>query len=467
MGLLKAGIGAASGVLADQWREYFYSEALEQDILVTKGKKRTSKRSSNTKGEENIISNGSIVAVNDGQCMIIVEQGKVVDLCAEPGEYLYDASTEPSIFYGKLSDGIKHSFSQMGKRFTFGGDTGKDQRIYFFNTKEILSNKYGTINPVPFRVVDRNIGLDIDIAIRCNGEYSYKIVNPMLFYTNICGNVEDDYNRESIDSMLKTELLTALQPAFAKISEIGIRYSALPGHTMELANALNEVLSQKWTELRGIAIASFGVNSVTASKEDEDMIKQMQKSAVMRDPTMAAANLVGAQADAMRAAASNENGAMMGFMGLNMAQQSGGMNAQNLYTMGQQQQAQQQAAPQPPSSENRWTCECGTVNTGKFCANCAKPKPIPANEWICSCGTKTVGKFCMNCGKGKPAEDGWTCACGAVNKGKFCVDCGSPKPAGAPLYRCDKCGFEPEDPYHPPKFCPECADPFDDNDIKN
>lgn len=431
MGLLKAGAGALGGVLADQWREYFYCDALDADVLVTKGIKRTSKRSSNTKGNENIISNGSIVAVADGQCMIIVEQGKIAELCAEPGEFLYDSSTEPTIMYGGLNgENIKKNFAEIGKRFTFGGEAPKDQRVYYFNTKEILGNKYGTVNPVPFRVVDRNIGLDIDIAIRCNGEFSYKIVDPIMFYTNVCGNVDDEYTRSEIDSQLKSELMTALQPAFAKISEMGIRYSALPGHTTELADALNEVLSKKWTEMRGIKVWSFGVNSVTAPKEDEDMIKQLQRNAVMRDPTMAAAHLVGAQAQAMQDAANNDAGAMTGFMGMGFAQQSGGVNAQNLFAMGQQQAA---AAPKADG----WKCSCGAVNTGKFCTEC-----------------------------GKPQENGWKCSCGAVNKGKFCSECGSPKPAGAPLYQCDKCGWKPEDPHNPPKFCPECGDIFDSNDAK-
>ncbi|MDR3219005.1 MAG: SPFH domain-containing protein [Dysgonamonadaceae bacterium] len=437
MGLIKAIAGAIGGVLADQWKEYFYCETLSANVLVAKGKKRTSERSSNTSGEQNIISNGAMIAVADGQCMIIVEQGKVVEVCAEPGEFKYDTSTEPSIFEGSLGTGIKEFFLKIGKRFTYGGDTGKDQRVYYFNTKEILGNKYGTPTPVPFRVVDKNIGLDIDIAIRCNGEYSYKLTNPILFYTNVCGNVTDEYRREEIDSMLKTELLTALQPAFAKISEMGVRYSALPGHTMELSNALNAILSEKWKDLRGLEIASFGVNSVTASKEDEDMIKQLQKSAVMRDPTMAAAALVSAQAQAMQDAAKNEGqgGAFMAFAGMNMAQNAGGMNAGNLFQMGQQQQAAQ--SPQATG----WMCSCGaTGNTGKFCNECGKPKPADAN--------------------------GWTCSCGAVSKGKFCSECGKPKPADAPLYKCDKCGWEPEDPANPPKFCPECGDPFDDNDKK-
>ncbi len=456
MGLIKALQGAAGGVMADQWREYFYCESLGADILVAKGMKRISNkdRSSNTEGEDNIISNGSIIAVNDGQCMIIVEQGKVVEVCAEPGEFTYDQSTEPTVFYGDLGQNIVDVFKKIGKRFTMGGDTGKDQRIYFFNTKEIVGNKYGTPSAVPYRVVDRNIGLDVDIAIKCFGEYSYKVVNPILFYTNVCGNVEEDYRRDQIDGQLKTELLTSLQAAFAKISDLGIRYSALAGHTTEIADALNQILSAKWKDLRGLQIISFGVSSVKASDEDEKMIKDLQRNAAFRDPTMAAANLTAAQADAMKMAASNSRdmGAAFGFMGMNMAQQAGGMNAQQLYNMGQQQQMNnpgpQGGAPQGgpammtggAAGAPGWDCACGQKgNTGKFCSACGKPKPEPVQGWTCS-------------------------KCGAVNQGKFCQQCGSPKPEGEPLYKCDKCGWMPPDPHHPPKFCPQCGDPFDDND---
>ncbi len=439
MGLIKAFTGAVGGTLADQWKEFFYCDSLSENVLVAKGQKRTSRRSSNTHGEENIISNGSGIAVNDGQCMIIVSQGEIVEFCAEPGEFTYDKSTEPSLFTGSLGEGIKNTFKTIGKRFTYGGDTGKDQRVYYFNTKEITGNKYGTASPVPFRVVDKNIGLDVDISIRCNGEYSYKIVDPLLFYKNVSGNVTDTYTRDRIDSMLKTELLTALQPAFAKISEKGVRYSALPGHTVEIADALNEVLSKKWGELRGIKVYSFGVNSVTASAEDEEMIKQYQKSAVLRDPGMAAAVLSGAQAQAMQDAAKNQGGggAFMAFAGMNMAQNAGGINAANLYEMSARDNAAKAAA----------------ANT--------------AGTWKCSCGADNTGKFCHECGKAKPAENGWYCTeCGSFNKGKFCANCGTKRPAGAKVYKCDKCGWEPEDPTKPPKFCPECGDIFDDNDAK-
>ena len=475
MGLIKAIGGAVGGVLADQWKEYIYCDALAENVLVKKGQKRISGRSSNTQGDANIITNGSIIAVNNGQCMIIVEQGKVVEFCAEPGEFKYDTSTEPSLFSGSLGKSIVDTFKTIGKRFTYGGDTAKDQRVYYFNVKEIIGNKYGTPSPVPFRVVDRNIGLDIDIAIRCFGEYSYKISDPLLFYTNVCGNVTDTYTRDRIDSQLKSELMTALQPAFAKISDMGIRYSALPGHTQEIADALNEVLSSKWAQLRGISVASFGVSSVKASEEDEAMIKNLQRTAVMRDPTMAAATLTTAQAQAMQDAAKNTaTGPMFAFAGLDMANRAGGMNAQSLYQMGQNQQAQQpaqQPAPQAAPADG-WTCSCGAVNTGKFCAQCGakKPEPKPAEgSWTCTCGHVNTGKFCMECGakKPEPKPDGWVCpGCGKVNKGKFCPECGAKKPAEAKLYKCDKCGWEPADPEHPPKFCPECGDIFDDSDVK-
>ena len=462
MGLIKAIAGAAGGVMADQWKEFFTCEALPADVLAVKGQKKTTRRSSNTHGDENIITSGSRIAVADGQCMLIVEQGKVVEVCAEPGEYTYDASTEPSIFAGNLGASIGQVFQNIGKRFTFGGEAPKDQRVYYFNTKELIGNKYGTPSPVPFRVVDQRAGIDIDIAIRCFGEYSYRICDPILFYTNVCGNVSGDYTRDRLESQLKTELLTALQPAFAKISEQGIRYSALPGHTMEMADALNDVLSSKWRNLRGLEIVSFGVSSVKASEEDEAMLKELQRNAAFMDPTRAAAHLVGAQASAMQAAANNQNaGPAMAFMGMNMAGQAGGVNAQSLYQMG----AQQQAAPAAAG----WTCACGQSGiTGKFCPNCGKPKPAPApaaGSWTCSCGATATGKFCPECGKPRPADTGWTCSCGAVNKGKFCAECGKPKPAGTPKYKCDKCGWEPKDPTHPPKFCPECGDPFDDGDI--
>ncbi len=412
MGLIKAGVGALGGTLADQWKEFFYCDAIDKDTLVVKGAKRTSSRSSNTKGNDNIISNGSGIAVADGQCMIIVEQGKIVEVCAEPGQFTYDSSTEPSIFEGKLGDSIKETFKTIGKRFTFGGDTGKDQRVYYFNTKEIVDNKFGTATPIPFRVVDSRIGLDLDTGVRCNGVYSYKITNPLLFFSNVCGNVEQDYERSEIDSQLKTEFVSALQPAFAKLSELELRPNQIPAHTMELCDLMNETLTRKWSEARGLSVVSIAMNPVSIPDGDAEIIKKLQQAAALTNPALAAGTLVGAQADAMRTAAGNTAGAMAGFVGMGMAANAGGANAQSLFGMASQQQSAAPAQPAQPAQ---------TANT-------------------------------------------WTCSCGVLNKGKFCSECGKPKPAGVHKYKCSKCGWEPEDPAHLPKFCPECGDPFNDDD---
>ncbi len=455
MGLIKAAVGAAGGVLADQWKEFFYSEALSRDTLVVKGQKRITSRSSNTRGNDNIISNGSGIAVADGQAMIIVEQGKVVEFCAMPGEYTYDTSTEPSIFAGSLGESIINTFKLIGRRFTYGGDTGKDQRVYYFNTKEITENMFGSQKPVPFRIVDKNINLDIDVSIRCNGVYSYKIVNPLLFYTNVCGNVADSFKRSEIDAQLKHEFIDALQPSFGRISALQIRPNEISNHIPEFRDALNAELSQKWQELRGIQVVSVAFGSITLPDEDMELIKMAQRNAINRDPGMAAATLVSAQADAMKDAAKNKNGAMNAFLGMGMAQNAGGMNAQQLFEISAQQQAARQQAEAQAAAQ-------------QAAQQAAQPKQAnPSGGWKCECGTENQGKFCMNCGKPKPEENGWNCPqCGTTNQGKFCMNCGFKKPAGAPLYRCDKCGWTPEDPHNPPKFCPECGDVFDGNDIQ-
>ncbi|MDR2575320.1 MAG: SPFH domain-containing protein [Treponema sp.] len=432
MGLIKALAGAAGGALADQWLEFFICESLEADVLAAKGQKKSSKRSSNTKGEDNIISNGSGIVVNKGQAALIIDNGRIVDLCAEEGRYTFDQSSEPSIFYGGLGKGIVDIFKNVGERFKYGGQPGKEQRIYYFNTKEIMGNKYGTPSPIPYLIVDPNINLRLTISLRANGEYSYHIMNPIAFYGNVTGNVEDVFTRDKIDSQLKSEIVTVLGPSLAKLG-VGLEYHMISAQTDKLADILNEALTAKWREGRGIEIVNFGI-TCTATEEDENRIKQLQTAAVMRDPTMAAASLVNAQSDAMRTAAGNTGGAMAGFMGMGMANMAGGMNSQNLYAMGAAQQ--QAAAPAAPATAptgataGGWTCSCGHAgNTGKFCAECGKPQPAPAAAWDCSCGHKgNTGKFCAECGKPAPAA-AWDCSCGHKgNTGKFCAECGNPRP---------------------------------------
>jgi len=472
MGLIKAGIGAVGGVFADQWKEFFYCDSLSSDVLVKKGQKRTSGRSSNTKGEDNIISNGSGIAVADGQAMIIVEQGKIVEFCAEPGEFTYDASTEPSIFTGKLGDSLKQTFKAIGKRFAYGGDTGKDQRVYYFNTKAIIGNKFGTPTPIMFRIKNLELGITRTVQVRCNGMYEYQITDPMLFYTKYSGNVVDEFTREEIDETLKIDFIDALQPALGELSALGIRPDELPARARELKDAMNNALKAEWMETRGITIGKIALNPISLSEKDMQIINEMEESASYGSNPMAlAARMATANARAQEIAAGNTAGAMTGFMGMGMAMNAGGgMNAADFFQMGMQQKqqaTQQQAAPAPAA--DGWKCSCGATATGKFCPECGskKPEPQAVGGWKCACGATATGKFCPECGSPKPADaDGWTCSCGAVNKGKFCAECGAKKPAGAPLYRCDKCGWEPEDPHNPPRFCSECGDPFTDEDIK-
>lgn len=460
MGLIKAGLGALGGVLADQWKEFFYCEALDMDTLVVKGQKRISGRSSNTKGSDNIITNGSGIAVADGQCMIIVEQGKVVEVCAEPGEYTYDSSTEPSIFAGSFGESLKNTFRAVGKRFTYGGDTGKDQRVYYFNTKEIMGNKFGTPSPIIFEVMNKRIGFSRTVNVRCNGMYSYIISDPLLFYTKVCGNVEQPFTRDMIDEEMKTEFISALQPALGALAEMELRPAQLPAKVNELKEAMNAALRQEWVKSRGISVEKIALNPITLNPEDMKKIQEMEDSVSYgANAAMMAGRMANATANAMETAAGNTAGAMTGFMGMGMAggAMGGGFGAaQQLYAMGQQQQ----------QTANSWKCACGATATGKFCPECGSKKPEAVNGWKCTCGATATGKFCPECGSPRPADnDGWTCACGAVNTGKFCQECGSKKPAGIPQYRCDKCGWQPADPTKAPRFCPECGDPFDNGDI--
>ncbi len=442
MGLISAAAGAALSTLADQWREYFVCNALDRDTLMVKGLKKGSRS-----GSDNVISEGSGIVVADGQCAVITCQGTVVELVAKPGLYTYEKGGEPSVFTGALDEAkIRKVFNTMWQRFKQGGAAGSDQRVYYFNVKEITDNKFGTAVPIPFRVADANIGLDIDVSLRCNGIFSFKISDPISFYVNVCGNVASEYDTDEIYPQLKTEFISALQPALARVSALGVRPSALPAHVNELCEALNGELTKKWGDLRGLEVVSVAINSVTLPEDDQKLIKDLQRGAIMRDPRMAAAQLSAAQADAMRTAAGNANGAMAGFMGMGMAQGAGGASPADLFRMAGTRSAPVNPAAAPKAQGgDSWKCSCGTVATGKFCPECGKPRPAPQQA--------------------SAAQEGWTCSCGSVNRGKFCSECGRPRPKGAPVYQCDKCGWQPEDPHHPPKFCPECGDPFDDDDV--
>ncbi len=454
MGLIQAVVGATQDVFADTWREYFYGEYMDDDTLMVKGKKRVSGKSSNTKGTENVISNGSIIAVNEGQCMIIVDQGAIAEVCAQAGEYIYDSSTEPSIFYGNLGKSIVNSFKTWGRRVSFGGDVGKDQRVYFVNIREIFNNKFGTQQPIQFRfMVDEVTRQKKTFHVRCNGEFSFRIGDPIIFYKNVATNVEESYEKSKIFQFMRSSLVTALNPAFGSLARQGFHYSELTNANIEMAKEIKTLLEEEWMTKRGIEFSTINVQSTSLPPEEEAELGQIESDRLYAsDPNMHLRNIQAGMIEAQKMAASNENGAMTGMLGLGLMNNAqgmmGGMSAGMMSPLQFQQPVQQQQYQQPVQQ--------------------AQPAPA-ADSWTCTCGATCTGNFCMTCGAKKPAPaaaEGWTCTCGAVNKGNFCPNCGSKRPAGAPLYRCDKCGWEPADPKNPPKFCPECGDPFDEGDIK-
>ncbi len=358
MGLIKAAVGAVSGTLSDTWKEYFVCEALDNEVLMVKGHKK----GSSLFGSNDVITNGSGIVVADGQCALIVDDGTVVEVANEPGNYTFNTDKSPSIFDGGLS-GLKATFQTMVERFTYNGVANRSQVVYYVNTKEIMDYKYGTATPVSFRVKDESVGYDLDVGLRCNGEYSVKITNPILFYKNVAGNCSQ-FTKDNLDNQMRTELLTALQPALADLSNKGVnRYSDIPSHTMDLVDSLNEILSKKWSDLRGISIVSFGINSISPTEEDLKRIQNLQEGAALRNPNAAAGALTAAQAQALRDAANNANGAASAFMGVNMANSA--TNVAGLFAQGQT-----------------------ASSAGGFCPHCGKPISVVGATFCPSCGNK-------------------------------------------------------------------------------
>lgn len=389
MGLIRAVAGAVSGTLKDQYKEWFTCESLPNNVLAVRGVKNSTGFFNNNKGSDNVITKGSGIVVADGQCMVIVANGKVVEVCAEPGVFTYDSSTESSIFAEPLGDAFKHALEKIVDRVSYAGLNPTDQRVYYFNTKEILDNKFGTPNPIPFAVVDSKRGIDVDVSVQCSGTYSFRVFDPVAFYTNVCGNISQAYTKETLQEVMRQEFISALTPAIGSLSKLELRPSDIPVHNAELEEALNAQLDTKWAQLRGIEVVNVAITTLTLPKEDADRIKAIQ---LYSNPNAAAARITDATATAMIDAANNPNGAANTIYAVNGIAQNANAAAA-LYAQGQ---TAQPAAPAPATATG-WTCECGTVNTGKFCSECGKPNP--AGEWTCSkCGTVNKGKFCSECG---------------------------------------------------------------------
>ncbi|MDD3138489.1 MAG: SPFH domain-containing protein [Lachnospiraceae bacterium] len=440
MGLVRAIFNAASETLADQWVDFITCDSLSSDVLMAPGERNTPKRSGNTRDTGNIISNGSKINVADGQCILICENGAIVDFCAQPGQYIYNNKIQPSLFGGGFKD-LAATFQQIGKRFAASGEPTDEQFVFFVNTKEIVGNKIGFGN-IPFRDSE----FQFTIKVQGFGMYSFKVVDPLLFYKNVVGNRSEKYTRAELASQMKAEVIAALQPALGKIASQHIAYDQLINFPLEIGMALNDTMSTEWSKLRGIKIVKLALESITVDNDSAKKIEQFQEARILSNPAMAAGRWVSSTARAMETAAGNQAGALTGFMGMGFAQNAGGANhdvVNSLYQMASEQKrnvaSQNTETPKPDAYSYSWTCGCG--------ANCS-------------------GNFCNKCGGKKPqGTRGWECICGAINTGKFCSTCGSKKPMGIPQYKCDKCGWVPSDPEKAPKFCPECGDPFNDDDV--
>lgn len=416
MGLIRAAFSAASGVAADQWKEYFSADSMSNDELVVKGIKKTK---GNNKGGEDIISNGSVISVSEGQVALIVEDGKIVEFCAEPGRFIWDSSSEPSMFCGGFFKGLIDSFKKVGERFTFAGDRAKTQRVYYVNVKEITDNKFGTTSPMVYDDRYYNTAL----YIRYFGQFSFKISDPIVFFTQISGNVSEKYNRDALMSMCKDEFMTALDQALASLSADNVKFSQIPMKQREIANYMADTLDDEWKQRRGIEIVSVAIAKVTPDEKSRERIEQFDTNVMHSAPNAMAGGLAYAQMQAMQKAAENKAGAMTGFMGLGMMNGvQGSMSASQgtLLNTAQQLSKDKDTA----KAENAgWKCSCGATNYGNFCTECGGKKPS-ATEWKCRCGAVNSGRFCSNCGEKR--SDGYQCKCGykSQREFKFCPECG-------------------------------------------
>ncbi len=424
MGLIRAAFSATGSVFADQWKEYFGVDEMTSDQLVVKGHKQTK---GNNKGGDEIISNGSAIAVGEGQVALIVEDGKIVEFCAEPGRFIWNESSEPSMFCGDFFKGLADSFKKIGERFTFGGDRAKSQRVYYVNTKEIMDNKFGTTTPMVYDDPYYKTAL----YIRYFGQYSFRIVDPIVFFSSVAGSVKESYSRETLMNMCRDEFMTALDTALAKLSSDGIKFSQIPSKQREIAAYMSETLDNEWKARRGMDIVSVAIAKVTPDEKSRDRIEKFDTNVMHSNPNAMAGGLAYAQMQAMQKAAENSNGAMNGFMGLGMMNGVMGNAAGSqgtLLNMAEKLNENKKEETAAAGASGSWKCACGSVNTGKFCPNCGgkKPEEIPAGFWKCSCGNVNSGKFCPNCGSKKP-QNGYDCKCGYHSDEvfKFCPNCGT------------------------------------------
>lgn len=392
MGIIKAVFNAAGGSLADQWLEVFEPDDMGERTVFTSGIR--TRKGQNVKGSSNSVSNGSVIHVYDNQFMLLVDGGKIVDYTAEPGYYKVDDSALPSLFNGQFKDSLKESLN----RIKFGGQTPTMQKVFYVNLQEIKGIKFGTRNPINYFDSFYNA----ELFLRAHGTYSIRITDPLLFYAQAIPRNKDHVDITEINEQYLSEFLEALQSSINQMSTDGIRVSYVSSKGRELGKYMSDTLDEDWRKLRGLEIQSVGIASISYDEKSTELVNMRNEGAMLSDPTIREGYMQGHVARGLEAAGSNANGSMAGFMGMGIGMQAGGnmVGAASQANMQQMQmQNKQQMANAQPAPPTGWTCECGNVNTGKFCSECGKPQPVSATGWTCECGNMNTGKFCSECGK--------------------------------------------------------------------
>lgn len=462
MGLIKAAIGALGGTLGDAWKEAIHCGAIDNKTLLKVGSKMHggSDRSSNTKGSDNYISNGSAIMVEENTCMLTIDNGKITNVVTEPGAYTLDNSSAPSIFAGNIKDSAK----ELIRRFTYGGTPATEQRVVYINLQRIPGIPFGTATPMPYFDPHYNTSIDL----RFYGTFEVQILDAEMavkFYSEVCSKGVDsgDVSAASVfgNGQYKDEFMQAMMAGLNALSGQGIMYSRIQSSLSELTKNVKEATAETWIP-RGFTITNIGLGGpVTLSEDSKKLLGARLEADTQLDVNVQRAMMNKSIAKGIESMGANEGsgGGMMGVMGMGQMMNMGA-NLMGSYGTPQTQPAQGDA--------DGWRCSCGATNAGAFCSSCGKPRPEP---WTCSCGAQNTTNFCASCGAKKgegtpaPKPAGWKCECGADNTGKFCAECGKPKPAAPKKYKCDKCGWTPADPEKPPRFCPECGDPFNDDDL--
>lgn len=416
MGIIRAAVNAVHGSLADQWLETVEPYEMGEHTVFTEG--ILVRKGQNKKGSQTIL-NGSVIHVYDNQFMMLVDGGKIIDYTAEPGYFTVDQSSSPSMFSGSLDAAVKDTF----ERLKFGGQTPHEQRVFYINLQEIKGIKFGTRNPVNYFDQFYNA----ELFLRAHGSYSIRIVDPLRFYAEAVPRNASRVEIEDINEQYMNEFLEGLQSSINQMAADGIRISFAASKSAELSRYMADAMDESWRAMRGMEIQSVAIASLSYDEASQKLIQMRNEGAMMSDPSIREGYVQGAMARSMEKAAANPNGAMNGFMGVQMGMNAFGSSFASASASNQQQMQQQAAAKaQQEAAKGVWKCSCGTENTGKFCSNCGSAKPM---VWICGkCGTENSGKFCSNCGSPKPEAAGkWVCACGTGNTGKFCSNCGKPR----------------------------------------